>query len=192
MHILRTLLFLSVGLLVGCQNDRSSVDDKELAKPVHYSLGGTKLDIPLGYHYLTFEKHKKWPAPPQDRREVESIFIAGMLPDIAPYSTKQKIRFGVRGGGDKIVISVIAYAGYPLEERVAKLRNSPFLVSETGRDTANEKYAISYGMNPQKIDVESYVIKIDNQVHLIASCDANPKIPFKKCEIRELRNRDLS
>ena len=110
------LIYSALIITSGC-NDGVEINPKNLKEYyIKYNLNQLKMDIPLNYHYSSFQRKKHWAKPKDERILVDFIEIEALLPNINPFSEKLENEFRSYNRGKKIRITLRKNTHYPLSK----------------------------------------------------------------------------
>ncbi len=106
------VLIISVGIFLLKPAKPEPPLTLEQAKNLSFrvSIKGVPFDVPVNYHYTQYSYFKIWPRPPQnqidkvERKEIDYIKVAALLPDMLPYTEENAAEFETSGWGKKVTI----------------------------------------------------------------------------------------
>ncbi|HEX5803689.1 MAG TPA: hypothetical protein VFY24_11745, partial [Azospira sp.] len=128
-QICAALSFAAIVLVTGCAREEASVDPSR--EVVKLTIGGTDLDIPLGYFFhKTVWNGGRWPKPDPQRTLVNSVRLYAQLDGIKPWTPEKGGSFAGLASPDLTLI--VIDGRYPssnwlnnrLEPRLSTLRKT--------------------------------------------------------------------
>lgn len=168
---------------------------------VRIELAGQSFNIPLRYMYgEAIEKYHRWPTAKKERVKVGALHLSVLLPDMRPYYPEEDARWKVRGHGDRVEVSMMAFRG-PSENWGKRNKLNIALIEKfisEGRfyKKSNDVYNLTHyteihykGLEKQPYDAGDTYFAKDRQMEV--NCDREKPGFSPSCKVKSDYRQDI-